>query len=37
MSQPLPYDETKFYRNVNLEDTLNTRDNSDIDYFVEVD
>ena len=37
MSQPLPYDEIKFDNNVNLEDILNTRDDSDIGYFVEVD
>ena len=36
MSQPLPYDEIKFDNNVNLEDILNTRDDSDIGYFVEV-
>ena len=37
MSQPLPYDESKFDNNVKLEDILNTPDNSDIGYFVEVD
>ena len=37
MSQPLPYDETKFDKNVKLEDILNTPDDSDIGYFVEVD
>ena len=36
MSQYLPYDEIKFY-NVTLEDILNTPDDSDIGYFVEVD
>ena len=37
MSQPLPYDEIKFDKNVKLEDILNTPDDSDIGYFVEVD
>ena len=37
MSQPLPYDENKFDQNVNLEDILNTPDDSDIGYFIEVD
>ena len=37
MSQLLPYDEIKFDYNVKLEDILNTRDDSDIGYFVEVD
>ena len=37
MSQPLPYDEIKFDQNVKLEDMLNTPDDSDIGYFVEVD
>ena len=37
MSEPLPYDEIKFDDNVNLEDILNTPDNSDIGYFVEAD
>ena len=37
MSKPLAYDEVKFDRNVNLEDILNTPDDSDIGYFVEVD
>ena len=37
MSQYLPYDEIKFDNNVNLEDILNTPDDSDIGYFVEVD
>ena len=37
MSQPLPYDEIKFHKNVNLEDILNTPDDSDIGYFIEVD
>ena len=37
MSQPLPYDEIKFDNNVNLEDILNTPDDSDIGYIVEVD
>ena len=37
MWQPLPYDEIKFDKNVKLEDILNTNDDSDIGYFVEVD
>ena len=37
MVQPLPYDEIKFDKNVKLEDILNTPDDSDIGYFVEVD
>ena len=34
MNQPLPYDELNFDKNVKLEDTLNTLDDSDIGYFV---
>ena len=37
MSQPLPYDEIKFDVNVELEEILNTPDDSAIGYFVEVD
>ena len=37
MSEYLPYDEIKFEQNVKLEDILNTSDESDIGYFVEVD
>ena len=37
MSEPLPYDEIKFDDNVNLEDILNTPDDSDIGYLIEVD
>ena len=37
MSEQLPYDEIKFDNNVNLEDILNTPDDSDIGYFIEVD
>ena len=37
MSEPLPYDEIKFDNNVKLEDILNTPDDSDIGYFMEVD
>ena len=37
MTQPLPYDEIKFDKNVKLEDILNTPDDSDIGYFIEVD
>ena len=36
MSQPLPYDEIKFDNNIKLEDIINTPDDSDIGYFVEV-
>ena len=37
MSRPLPYDEIKFDRSIKLEDILNTSDDSDIGYFIEVD
>ena len=37
MSESLPYDEIKFDRNVKVEEILNTLDDSDIGYFVEVD
>ena len=37
MSQYLPYDEINFDRDVRLEDILNTPDDNDIGYFVEVD
>ena len=37
MSEPLPYDEIKFYNSVKLEDILNTPDDSVIGYFVEAD
>ena len=37
MSQYLPYDEIKFNNTVKLEDILNTLDDSDIGYFIEVD
>ena len=37
MCQLLPYDEIKFDKNVKLEDILNTPDDSDIGYFIEVD
>ena len=37
VSEPLPYDEIKFDQNVNLEDIINTPDDSDIGYFVEAD
>ena len=37
MSEPLPYDEIKLDQNVELEDILNTPDDSDIGYFIEVD
>ena len=37
MSEPLPYDVIKFDDNVELEDILNTPDDSNIGYFIEVD
>ena len=37
MSQYLPYDEIKFVDNVKLGDILNTSDDSEVGYFVEVD
>ena len=37
MSQYLPYDEIKFDNFVKLEDIINTPDDNDIGYFVEVD
>ena len=37
LSQMLPYDEIKFDKNVKLEDILNTPDDSDVGYFVEID
>ena len=37
MSEPLPYDEIKFDNNVKLENTLNTPDDNDKGYFIEVD
>ena len=37
MSEYLPYDEIKFDKNVKLEDILNTPDDSDSGYFIEVD
>ena len=37
MSQPLPYDEIKFDGNVKMEEIINTLDDSDIGYFIEVD
>ena len=36
-SEYLPYDGIQFDRNVKLEDILNTPDDSDIGYFIEVD
>ena len=36
MSESLPYDEIKLDTNVELEDILNTPDDSDIGYFIEV-
>ena len=37
MSEYLPYDEIKLDNNAELEDILNTPDDSDIGYFIEVD
>ena len=37
MSQYLPYDEINFVGDVKLEDILNTSDDSQVGYFVEVD
>ena len=37
MSEPLPYDEIKFDKNVNIEEILNNPDDSDNGYFIEVD
>ena len=37
MSEPLPYDEIEFDNIVKLEVILNTPDDSDIGYFIEVD
>ena len=37
MSQPLPFDESKFDKNITSEDILNTPDDGDIGYFIEVD
>ena len=37
MSQYLPYDGKKYVDNVNLEDILNTSDDREVGYFLEVD
>ena len=37
MPQPMPVDELKFDRNGKLKEILNTPDDSDIGYFIEVD
>ena len=37
ISEPLPYYEIKFDRDIKLEDILKTPDDSDIGYFIEVD
>ena len=37
MSEYLPYDETKYDKNDKLEVILNTPDDSDTGYFIEVD
>ena len=37
MSEPLPYDEIKFDRDIKSEDILNTTDDTGIGYFIEVD
>ena len=36
-SQSLPYDEIKFDRNVKVEEILNTPDDKEIGYFLEID
>ena len=36
VSELLPYDESKFDRNVKLEDIINSPDDSDIRYLAEV-
>ena len=37
MSQFLPYDEIKFEKDICLEEILNTSDDNEIGYFLEVD
>ena len=37
MSEYLPDDEIEFDNNVKLEDILNTPDDSDFGYFIEID
>ena len=37
MSESLPYDEIKLDNNIELEGLINTSDDSDIGYFIEVD
>ena len=37
MSESLPHDEIEYDINVKLEDILNTPDDSDIGYFIEID
>ena len=37
MSQPLPYNEIRFDRNIRLEDILNTPDDNNVGYFVKID
>ena len=37
MNQILDFDSFKFYKNVNLKNLLNTRDDSGIGYILEVD
>ena len=37
MSQALPYDEIKFEKDICLKEILNTPDDNDIGYFLEVD
>ena len=36
MSETLPYDEIKFDRDIKLKDILNTPDDSNIGYFIEI-
>ena len=37
MSQPRPYDEIQFDKNIKLEDIVSTPDDSDIGYFIEIE
>ena len=37
MSEPLPYGEIKFDNDIKLEDILNTPDDSNTGYFIEID
>ena len=37
MSQLLPFDEIKFEKDICLEETLNTADDNEIGYFIEIE